>query len=197
MQTIFSHWRHMMQQPLYENPHNPPGFPTRRSVAMVVGIAAIVLAAGCTGDSNTLTGQMASPFSAVALTIRCADAAFGAALSQPAQSWATRTGATVQLLTSPMTTGDDTDIGIIPVSELGLWADRGDLMRVPASLRLADNAYQWTSVLPIYREQLSEWGGQAQAVPLAGDGSIVLFRTDRLADAKFVEAFSTAFGRKP
>ena len=52
-------------------------------------------------------------------------------------------------------------------------------------------------MLPIYREQLSEWGGQAQAIPLAGDGSVIIYRTDRLADAKFVAAFRAALGRKP
>ena len=65
-------------------------------------------------------------------------------------------------------------------------------VRVPATLRLPDNPFQWTGVLPIYREQLIEWGGQAQAIPLAGDGFVVVYRVDRLADAKFVEAFQAA-----
>jgi hypothetical protein len=96
-----------------------------------------------------------------------------------------------------MTPGDETDIGILTVPELGTWANRGDLARVPGRLRLADNPFQWTGVLSVYREHLSEWGGQAQAIPLAGDGFVVLYRTDRLADPKFVDTFAKSRGRKP
>lgn len=187
-----------MQQPLYENRHNPLSFPTRQVVPLaVVGFATIILAFGCSGESNTVTGPKVKSFGGVALTVRCADPAFAASLSHATQSWATRSGATVTLLTSGMTPGDDSDLGILAAAELGMWADRGELTGVPASLRLADNSFQWSSVLPIYREQLSEWGGQAQAVPLAGDGSVIIYRTDRLADAKFVDAFRAAFDRKP
>ena len=96
-----------------------------------------------------------------------------------------------------MTPGDDTDVGILTVAEVGAWADRGELARVASTLRLADHPFQWTGVLPIYREQLSEWGGQAQAVPLAGDGSVIVYRADRLADAKFIAAFRKTLGRNP
>jgi multiple sugar transport system substrate-binding protein len=96
-----------------------------------------------------------------------------------------------------MTPDDAADIGILRVSELGTWADRGELTRVPVSLRLPDHPFQWTGVLTAYREQLIEWGGQAQAIPLAGDGFVIVYRADRLADAKFVDAFLKAYSRKP
>ena len=161
-------------------------------------IATALLAAipGCGGEA-TNDSSKGKRYHGLSLTVRCADAAFAAALSQPTQSWAARTGAAVTLLTASMTPTDDSDIGIIPVAQLGDWAERGEIARVPSNLRLADHPFQWTSVLPIYREQLSEWGGQAQAVPLAGDGFIILYRTDRLADPKFADAFRAALGRKP
>jgi ABC-type glycerol-3-phosphate transport system substrate-binding protein len=96
-----------------------------------------------------------------------------------------------------MTAGDDTDIGILAVPEFGTWAGRGELVRVPAAIRTLDHSFQWTGVLPAYREQLIEWGGQAQAVPLAGDGFVVVYRADRLADATFIAAFHKTFGRNP
>jgi ABC-type glycerol-3-phosphate transport system substrate-binding protein len=96
-----------------------------------------------------------------------------------------------------MTPGDEADIGILATPEFGAWANGGDLARVPGKLRLADHPFQWTGVLSIYREQLSEWGGQAQAIPLAGDGFVVLYRADRLAEPKFVDAFAKAHGRMP
>jgi ABC-type glycerol-3-phosphate transport system substrate-binding protein len=96
-----------------------------------------------------------------------------------------------------MTPGDDTDIAILPARELGFWADRGDLARVPAGLRTMDHFFQWTGVLPVFREQLIEWGGQALAIPLTGDGAVLIYRSDRLADPKFVEAFRARHERRP
>ena len=95
-----------------------------------------------------------------------------------------------------MTPGDDTDIGILSAAEFGTWADRGELARVPAALR-TDPSFQLTGVLPAFREQLIEWGGQAQAVPLAGDGTVILYRADRLAEATLIKTFQNMYGRKP
>lgn len=160
-----------------------------------VGISALLFGAGCntgpTPTNDTPAGE------GVSLSISCGDPAFLAAFTPAAQSWATRTGARIELRSTTMTPGDDCDVGILSVPEVGSWANRGELARVPKELRLADHHFQWTGVLSIYREQLSEWGGQAQAIPLAGDGFVVLYRTDRLADPKFVEAFSKAHGPKP
>jgi len=165
-----------------------------RGLFALLGLS--LLASGCGGGSPTNPNPKAKTFSGTTLIMRCPDTAFAAAITQPAQSWATRTGATITLLTGSMTPGDDTDVGILPVSELGAWADRGELARVPSTLRLADHSFQSAGVLPIYREQLSEWGGQAQAVPLAGDGAVIVYRADRLADAKFIDAHSTGSPRE-
>jgi len=96
-----------------------------------------------------------------------------------------------------MTLGDPSDIGIIPTSELGVWADRDDLAPVPALFRSADQVFQWAGVLPPYREHVIEWGGQARALPLAGAGVLIVYRTDRLADPKFIAAFRNRVGRNP
>jgi multiple sugar transport system substrate-binding protein len=96
-----------------------------------------------------------------------------------------------------MAPGDDADVGVLPFAELGAWADRGDLAPVPVGLRAADHPVQWTGLLPEFREQLIDWGGQAHAVPLAGDGYVIVYRSDRLADANFAAAFRAAHGRDP
>ena len=187
-----------MQQPLCKIRQNPCGFPRwkdMRGLFALLGLS--LLASGCGGGSPTNPNPKAKTFSGTTLIMRCPDTAFAAAITQPARSWATRTGATITLLTGNMMPGDDTDVGILTVAEVGAWADRGELARVASTLRLADHPFQWTGVLPIYREQLSEWGGQAQAVPLAGDGSVIVYRADRLADAKFIAAFRKTLGRNP
>lgn len=96
-----------------------------------------------------------------------------------------------------MQAGDLADIGIIPTAELGMWANRDDLAPVPAALRAVDHPFQWAGLLPAYREQLIEWGGQARALPLAGDGFLVVYRADRLADPQFTTAFRQKTGQNP
>jgi ABC-type glycerol-3-phosphate transport system substrate-binding protein len=96
-----------------------------------------------------------------------------------------------------MMPGDASDIGVIGVPELGAWAERGDLAPVPAALRSADHPFQWTGLLHEYREQLISWGGQALAIPLAGDGYVIAYRADRLKDPKFVAEFQAQFGSRP
>jgi ABC-type glycerol-3-phosphate transport system substrate-binding protein len=96
-----------------------------------------------------------------------------------------------------MTSGDATDIGIIPAHDLGAWAEHGELVPVPVSLRAADNPYQWTALLPAYREHLIEWGGQACALPLAGEGFVIVYRSDRFTEANFIAAFQKRSMSKP
>jgi multiple sugar transport system substrate-binding protein len=191
-----------MQQTLPPNPSSLPhrkGRVIRRTLVLLVLASGVVLATlpGCGGDPNPRFAAKAAPFAGVALTLRCPDEPFKAALTQAARSWATRTGATVTLTTGPMTPGDDTDVGVIPAAEFGEWADRGDLVPVPASLRASDHPFQWIGVLPAYREQLVEWGGQARALPLAGEGSVIVYRADRLTEANLVAAFRKHGGEKP
>jgi multiple sugar transport system substrate-binding protein len=175
----------------------PYSFPTRFVGSSALTGIVLLLGAGCGADQSIPTNSKGAIFQDVALTVRCGDPAFVAALTPAAQSWATRTGARVEMQATSMTPGDEADIGILSIPEFGAWANRGELAPVPIGLRRADHPFQWTGVLSIYREQLSEWGGQAQAVPLAGDGFVVLYRTDRLAEPKFVDAFVKAHGRKP
>lgn len=112
------------------------------------------------------------------------------------QSWATRTGARVTLRTDP-TMPEEADVAVIASAELGSWAERGELTPVPVALRAADHPFQWNAVLPPYREQLIEWGGQARAIPLSGDGYVVVYRADRLTDPKVVAAFLKRTGKRP
>ncbi len=92
---------------------------------------------------------------------------------------------------------DDADIGVIEVQELGKWADLGELQQIPVELRAPDHPFQWTGLLPAYREQLILWGGQARAIPLAGDGYVIVYRTDRLKEPRFMNDFNAQFARNP
>jgi hypothetical protein len=134
------------------------------------GLIGPVIISGCGGNSNQ-SAPIANRFSSVSLTLRCPDATFVQTLTPGARSWAERTGAKITIQVAPMSSSDDTDIGIIDVPEFGDWAERGELALVPAGLRAAEHPYQWSGLLPEFRELLIDWGGQARAIPLSFIGS--------------------------
>jgi multiple sugar transport system substrate-binding protein len=185
-----------MQQSVCSNPHSRPHFPRPPRPSLLAGLLGLAMLTGCAGDADK-TAAPTGRFAGATLTIACGDSEFAEAITPAVRSWAERTGATVTIRTGAMTAADDSDIGIIPASDLGYWAELGELVPVPPHLRAADHPFQWTGLLPAYRELLIEWGGQARALPLAGDGFVVVYRADRLADPKFVEAFRARFGRPP
>lgn len=146
-------------------------------------VVSVLFGSGCSGES----GERELPLSAtqrrwdgVELILRCSEPSWRTALEPLVHNWAYRTGATVHWRDTAMQPGDDTDLAVLPAVELGSWADRDELARVPAAFRQAGHPFQWTNVLLPYREYLIEWGGQAQALPLAGDAYLLILRRDQL-----------------
>src|SRR5437764_12607852 len=120
-----------------QQPHPGKFLSGRRThlvVLTTVGLCAAAVAAlflGC-GPSNTgLPGKEAKPFAGAALRVSCPDREFAAAIAPLARAWAGRTGAGVEVVPDPMAPGDAADIGVIPLPDLGAWAERGELVPVP------------------------------------------------------------------
>ncbi len=168
-----------------------------RPLCYGLGITFILSAFGCENDSRSNTGPAAKSFSNVSLKLSCPDSEFATAIRPAVKSWAFRTGADVVIDGGAMTPGDSFDLGVIPAPELGAWADRNELVTVPNSLRAPDHPFQWTGVLTAYREHIINWGGQANALPMAGDGYVVVYRADRLLDPNFIAVFRERTGNVP
>jgi multiple sugar transport system substrate-binding protein len=172
-----------MQQSLPPIPHNRHTFsvPTRTGsvLSFLVITALLFVIAGCT---PTVQPTVPKPLEGQKLMLRCPDAVFADAITPIIKQWEVRTGAKVTLAREAMTPTDDSDIGIIPSSSLGEWAEQGLLLPVPEELKRSENAFQWFTILTIYGERLVEWGGQTLAVPLTGDGYVIVYRADRFAD---------------
>ncbi len=173
-----------MQHPVHPIPRN-----RLRAVALTATLgAALVALVGCE-EGRTTASAPPKPFAGQKLTLSCPDAAFADAITPMAKAWAARTGAEVVVRRETMTPTDETDIGIIPSGHLGEWGEQGLLVPVPVKLRASDNPFQWFGLLPAYSERLIEWGGQTLAVPLTGDGFVLVYRADRLADATVAAEF--------
>jgi multiple sugar transport system substrate-binding protein len=171
----------------------------RRPICVFLGVCSIIgtiFIFGCSDDKR-YSAQISSSFTGVSISLHCPDKAFADVISPAAQSWADRTGARLAIKIEPMSVGDEADVGIIDAPEFGSWAARDALTLVPPGLRAADHPFQWMGLLPAYREQLIVWGGQAQAIPLSGDGFVIVYRLDRLREPKFIDEFKKQFSRNP
>lgn len=157
-------------------------------------LGALFALTGCDPVSTTDSRNAPKPLAGKALTVSCPDAAFADAITPIANTWAARTGATVTISRTPMTATDSADVGVIPSGTLAEWGEVGLLAPVPVKMRTGD---QWQGLLPAYSERLSEWGGQTLAVPLTGDGYVVVYRADRFADKTVSAEFQKRYGRAP
>ncbi|HEY1188715.1 MAG TPA: extracellular solute-binding protein, partial [Gemmata sp.] len=172
-----------MQQSLSPNPRNRRRFHalTIIAVGLVLALGALV---GCAGPAPPTPGRAPRSHDGLALAFNCPDRAFADAIEPMIRSWEARTGAAVTLTRDPMTPTDATDLAVLPVSALGAWAEPGHLAPLPLRLR-----GQVSELLPPYAERLAAWGDQTQAVPLTGDGVVLVYRADRFADPATAEAF--------
>lgn len=169
----------------------------RRSSLGLLSAAWLTLLSGCSGTDEQVPLRPERPWVGIELVLRCPDQRWATTVQPMLRSWAYRTGAVVHLRVEKMQPGDDSDLALLPVAELGWWAHRGELALVPAALRQPGHPFQWTNVLTPYREHLIEWGGQAQALPLAGDARLLVVRGDRLQDPTIQALHRQRWGRAP
>lgn len=178
-----------MQRPVPPIPHNPYTF--RRALTALLLFCATHAGCGPYGPTGFSAPKRAHE--GVTLTASCPDPATAKALAPAVRSWEARTGAKVTLSAAPATAEDATDIGIIPATELGAWADAGKLAPIPPALR-TDPAFQWRDLLPAYGERLVNWGSDTVALPLTGDSAVLVYRRDRYAEPAVKEATAKRFG---
>ena len=173
-----------MQLSLPPIPHNRRRFRAALTIGLLLALgAALVPLGGCDGVPIA-TPEKPKPLDGVALALSCPDAAFADAVAPMVRSWEVRTGAKVTLARADMTPADATDLAVIPAGKLGEWAEPGHLAPLPARLRAADHPVRWFEFLPAYTDRLVAWGDRPHAVPLTGDGVVLVYRADRFADCR-------------
>jgi ABC-type glycerol-3-phosphate transport system substrate-binding protein len=186
-----------MQQPHPAKLISPRRVRLLALITVAASAAAVLGIGGCGPSTTVVPTEKAKPYAGAALRVSCPHAEFAKAIAPLARAWAGRHDAKVEVVPDPMAPGDAADLGVIPVADLGSWADRGELVPAPTSLRAAGNAYQRQDVIDVYRERLAGWGRQTLALPLAGGGAVIVYRADRLADPPTRAKFSDRFGRPP
>lgn len=117
------------------------------------------------------------PYSGQTISLDCEDATIAEIFRRRSAAWAARTGAVVEC--KP---GDAADIVILCPGDLGRWVARGTVP-VPDDLRNSAHSLQWSRCLSVWSERLAGWGGTIHAIPLAGESYVMVYRTDRFAEA--------------
>jgi multiple sugar transport system substrate-binding protein len=113
------------------------------------------------------------------------------------KAWEARHGATVQVESYEAQQGPPpgADIWVLAPSELPQWAAPDQLTPVPAALSARDAPYNWSDMLPVWRELLT-WDQQRYGMPLLGEALVCCYRSDWFDSADNQRAFRGRFNRK-
>jgi multiple sugar transport system substrate-binding protein len=145
-------------------------------VGLLVIAVCLLTAGGCIERPTTIDPVPDRPHAGVVLKVAVSDTGDRELVRQLGLSWGSRQGARVELSDGPW---DGTaDVALIAPAELGKWAEAGKLAVVPAARRLPTDAYRWDDLLPIYNDRLTQWAGSTYALPVAGEGMVLAYRTD-------------------
>lgn len=159
-------------------------------VFFIVGALAVA-GAGCSGDSSPASVvRTEKPFAGVKLTLGSESAAVAKALVNQARGWATRTGAVIE--SAPI---DQAMIAVVRPSEVGRLAEAGDAQPVPEALKSLEHPGQWARILPIYRNRLAGWAGEPRAIPIAGEGVVLVINSELMNHAALREKYAAKYGR--
>jgi ABC-type glycerol-3-phosphate transport system substrate-binding protein len=158
-----------------------PIFARRWLTSAALLLAPFALGAGCIERPSTIDPVPLRPHEGLTLRLAATDPSDRVLLSQLTRGWAVRSGADVRVTVEPW---DSTaDIGLIPVADLGRWAEGDRLAAAPAELKQAGNAYRWDDLFPAYGNRLTNWGAQTYALPVIAEGMVLVYRKD-LFDGK-------------
>jgi multiple sugar transport system substrate-binding protein len=115
-----------------------------------------------------------------------------------APAWAARHDAQVQMLEydpqGPPPAA--ADVWVVAPCQLPRYISGGQAAMLAASFTLVHGSYNWSDVLPFYREGLLLWDEKPFAVPLLGEGRVCCYRADLFADPAHREAFRKQHGRE-
>lgn len=124
-------------------------------------------------------------------------------LRSQGRSWALRKGATVRIERYDPASADpqqtqpapSADVWILAPADLPRWAAAGKLEPLPESYKALDNPLAWSDVLPLYREQLTQWDSKTYGLPVAGEAPLCCYRADLLKASAHQAALRNLFGR--
>jgi len=139
-------------------------------------LAPLLVAAGCIERPTTIDAPPDRPHAGAVLTAAASDPADRDFLRQLAVLWSPRSGAQIRVFDTPW---DGTaDIGLIAPAEMPRWAEIGQLTEAPADFRTPAHAYRWDDLYSAYTVRLTNWRDRTYALPVRGEGRVLVYRLD-------------------
>lgn len=172
----------------------------QRKSQRVALLGAVVLAAlGAAGCKRPLPlpPPPPRPHEGAVVHVACPGDPAAAVVARCSKGWESREGAQVKVvLYQPGDDPPEADVWIVVPAEMPRWAAAGRLRELPDAFRAPNHPYDWSNLLPLYREKLLHWDGKAYALPLLCEAPLCFYRTDLFASAKYQDAFAKEYGRK-
>ena len=160
-----------------------PGISACRWLANLALLAA--MAAGCSSREKAPAESEASPRSEIDLKLVVVDdPPMAAAIERLGAEWKARTGATLAIaqltrdeLLSATSLGDGTDAVIYPSGQLGLMAERGWIVPLPADYA-TNRELAWPDTFELLQVAETRWGQVPYAVPFGSTLLTCYYRSD-------------------
>ncbi len=180
---------------------------TMRLLFSWLGVAAVLAAlAGCGPPAATAPQTPPRPFAGITLVAACPGEPARTIVERYGRAWATREGVNLKLasfgaLDDPAGVAD-ADLWLIEPAALGRWAAADRLTPLPDDYtrgRVGSDGrrgYDWSGILPIYRERLLRWGEQVFALPVLGEAPLCFYRLDQFGDAVIQGEYRKRFQRE-
>lgn len=154
-----------------------------RAITVLKSCLILAAVSGCDSPNSPENLERdPKPYSGIVLRLACQDSDYAAAARPLWLTWAARTGAKVEIAEQ----AEHADLGFIAPPELGWWAEKIGLLKLPESI-LDDGSFRWGDILAPYRNRLARWGGEVLAVPIGGTGYVLAYRHDWLNDPRLAE----------
>jgi ABC-type glycerol-3-phosphate transport system substrate-binding protein len=164
----------------------------RVAAILLAGVLGLTAGCGC-GPKPVVPAETVKPHAAAGLKVWYGDENLTEAFSPRARAWAFRNGASVTAAATPA----EADVLLVPAYRLGTFDPPAGLRPVPAAIVGEGSNFQWGGLLAVYQSRLAHWGGERYAVPLTGEGYVLLYRADVLDDPDFAAAFVQNHARPP
>jgi multiple sugar transport system substrate-binding protein len=156
-----------------------------RTTTLALVILTWVCATGCEQKVSTIDPPREQPFKNQSLEVVCSNSVEPLELvKQYTREWEMRQSVNARVRTSDLEPFSG-DIAIVTAGQLPLLAATGQFLPVPDSItRNNENPFHWFGMIPSFAGPIVSWGGVEYALPLMGEGHVLVYRKDRFEEAR-------------
>ncbi len=123
------------------------------------------------------------PYQGVRLRVACPPG-LAALVRTQSRVWQSRQEAVVEPFECDPARLPEADVWVVPTADLPHHVAAGLVAALPEDpFTRRGSGFEWSGLLPAYREQLLLWEGKPFAVPLVGEAPVCVYRSDHYADA--------------